>query len=105
MRAMERHVVRTTVFGVNLSLKVEADPEQFSQVIEYIEQKGQEVRDTFIETDPHRISVLANILLADELMAERRKNEKTGEAQNSSDQQVDRLAQELIQLITEKIEE
>ena len=103
---MEKHIVRTNLLGVNLSLKVDADPEHISKIIEYIEQKGQEVRDKFIETDPHRISVLTNILLADELFAQCRTEETSGdESQPASHKQVDRLAQELIQLISDKIEE
>ncbi len=99
---MEQHIVKTTLFGVSLSLKVDTDPEQFSRVIDYIEEKGQYVRRHMLESDPHRISVLTNLLLADELLASRR--EDNGQDKNVS-QQVDQLAQELIQLINNKIEE
>lgn len=98
---MEQHIVRTTLFGVNLSLKVDADPEHFERVIEYIEAKGREVRSHLIEPDPHRISVLTNIMLADELLS--RGTSQLGDP--SGENQVDRIAQELIQLINDKIED
>ncbi len=98
---MEQHIVRTSLFGVNLTLKVDEDPEHVSRVIDYIEQKGHEVRRNMIETDPHRISVIINLLLADELLSSRISNDSS----KGDTQQVDRLAQELIQLINEKIEE
>ena len=98
---MKQHIVRTTLFGVSLSLKVDADPEHFERVVEYIEQKGQEVRQQLIEPDQHRISVLTNLLLADELLSrsDSRRSETEGE------QQVDRIAQELIQLINDNIDD
>ena len=99
---MEQHIVKTTLFGVSLSLKVDTDPEQFSRVIDSIEEKGQYVRRHMLESDPHRISVLTNLLLADELLAVRR---QSGEHDTDVSQQVDQLAQELIQLINNKIED
>ncbi len=98
---MEQHIVRTTLFGVSLSLKVDADPEHFERIIEYIEQKGQEVRRHLIESDPHRISVLTNLMLADELLS--RSPARTRD--DDGEQQVDRIAQELIQLINDNIDD
>lgn len=101
---MEQHIVKTTLFGVSLSLKVDTDPEQFSRVIDSIEEKGQYVRRHMLESDPHRISVLTNLLLADELLAARRQSGGQDQDKDVS-QQVDQLAQELIQLINNKIED
>ncbi len=97
---MEQHTVRTSLFGVNLTLKVDTDEKHLARVVEFLERKGQEVRQNMIEADPHRISVIVNLLLADELMSLSPPDDPSEE-----DSQVDQLAQDLIRLINEKIEE
>ncbi len=97
---MEQHIVRTSLFGVNLTLKVDTDEKHLARVVEFLERKGQEVRQNMIEADPHRISVIVNLLLADELMSL-----SPPDIPSEEDSQVDQLAQDLIRLINEKIEE
>lgn len=99
---MEQRIVRTSLFGVNLTLKVDTDEEHLARVVEFLERKGQEVSQKMIEADPHRISVIVNLLLADELISGAPPDDHQSEEEDS---QVDQLAQDLIRLINEKIEE
>ncbi len=101
---MEEHIVKTTLLGISLSLKIDADPEYFSRVIALIERRSSTVMKHMIETDPHRISVLTNILLADELLSSR-SGSKTALDEEDASEEVDQLTQELIKLINNKIDD
>lgn len=101
---MEGHIVKTTLLGVSLSLKIDADPEYFSRVISLIERKSGKVMKHMIETDPHRISVLTNILLADELLSSQSEG-RTALDEEEASEKVDQLTQELIKLINNKIDD
>lgn len=71
---MEGHILHVTVLGRKITLKTDSDPANISHAITYIEQRAHELKRRSIVNDPHILSVLLNIVLADELIQSRQSN-------------------------------
>ncbi len=101
---MDSHVVRVTVLGHKLSVRTDSPPEQLSTAISYIEEKAKLLKTASITADPLKLSILLNIILADELIKTNKELVKIKQTEFSELEKADQLASDLIELISQEIE-
>jgi cell division protein ZapA (FtsZ GTPase activity inhibitor) len=101
---MDSHVVRVTVLGNKLSVRTDAPPEQLSSTISFIEEKAKLLKTASIAADPLKLSILLNIILADELIKANKELVKIRQTEFSELEKADQLASDLIELISHEIE-
>ena len=60
------------VLGTNFTIQTDEDPEYVSKLVSYIIRKTEEIKTATGAQDPLRLSIIASIIITDELFKERR---------------------------------
>lgn len=95
--------VQIQILGATFTIQADEDPEYLSRLVEYLSDKVHEIERTVSTKDPLRISILAGILLADELFKDRERLNSTLSPTES--EEAEQIAQRLIRSIDESLRE
>ena len=101
---MDEHILKVTILGRKLSIKTDATPEEFAQKIKFIEDKAEKLKKSSLVTDSTVLSILLNIILADELMKTSQELNKIKQVNLIESEKAEQLTSELIKLISDQID-
>ncbi len=101
---MEEHVVKVTILGRKLSIKTDATPESLSGIIAYVEKRADQLKKASLITDPGILSLLLNMILAEELLETKQKLDTITRDGAEESTRVDQLATDLIRMISREID-
>ena len=88
------------ILGSNFTIQTDEDPEYVAKLVKYINKKTNELKTATGAHDPLRLSIIASIIITDELFKER---ENTG-TPVEADTQMESLANKIIAQIDEVLE-
>ncbi len=84
------------ILGTSFSLKTEEEPEYLNEIIQLYESKLEEIKSTIGVSDPLKLSILAGIIITEELKKERNFKGSIGPGEQ---QEIESMALKLIQCI------
>lgn len=93
--------VQIQILGATFTIQADEDPEYLSRLVDYLAGKVHEIERTVTTKDPLRISILAGILVADELFKDRERMSST--LTPSESDEVEKIARRLIRSIDESL--
>lgn len=96
---MGKEPLMIDILGTNLKVNTDEDPRYLSQIIEYLHEKTQEVKNSTRIEDPLKISILTSLFLIDELYKER-----SGIVRSGEDLVLSEMAEEMIKKLEESID-
>ena len=99
---MDKEPVQVTILGTSFAVKTDEDPEYLHNLISYLAEKVKEIEQSVVSKDPLRVSILAGMLIADELFKEREKHSRTAE-ESKVDEAVSQLTSEIIQRLDQNL--
>jgi cell division protein ZapA (FtsZ GTPase activity inhibitor) len=91
---MDGEQIRVHLLGTSFTIRTTEDPEYFTSLIRYVENKYEEIRRNMGISDPLRIAIISSILVSDELF-------KT----SADSSQVETMTNEMIELIDKNLKE
>ncbi len=94
---MRNGVVHIDLLGASFTIKTDEDGSYTEQLLGYIKERIAAVQDAMGIRDPLKVSIIAGLLLADELFKERQKH--ASGMSNEESMEVDRLAVQMIEKI------
>lgn len=74
--AKEKHTVKVNIFGNELPIKSEADPEYIKRVAKYVDRKMREIS-AKVTRSPVKVAILAALNITDELFQEKADKDKS----------------------------
>lgn len=98
---MGKGYVQIQILGASFTIQADEDPEYLSRLVDYLADKVQEIERTVSTRDPLRISILAGLLLADELFKDRARLGST--LSPSESEEAERITRRLIRSIDESL--
>ncbi|WP_319561812.1 cell division protein ZapA [Marispirochaeta sp.] len=96
---MGKEPLMIEILGTTLKVNTDEDPRYLSQIIEYLHEKTQEVKNSTKIDDPLKISILTSLFLIDELYKER-----SGIAQNGENQALSEITEKMIKKLEESLD-
>ncbi len=92
--------VHIHVLGASITIQTDQNPHYIQSLVDYIQTKATEVKGMTGKTDHLKTSILAALLIADELFEERR----TGSNRETGDEGAESLTQRIIEKIDTALE-
>ena len=94
---MEKEIVQITILGTSFSITSDEDPAYVEELVTYFKRKIGDIEKSVSSKDPLRISILAGLLIADELYKIRNKSRFPKPEENRSSEEAARLTKEMIE--------
>jgi cell division protein ZapA len=93
------------LLGTNFTIQSDEDPAYLRQILSYLEDKVQEVSSGVKTSDPLKISILAGLLLADELHKQRNQSPIIGSSNNTLNEEDELEVAEITTRLIKTIDE
>jgi cell division protein ZapA (FtsZ GTPase activity inhibitor) len=93
---VENDIVHITMLGTSFSIKADENPAYMEELVSYFRKKVTEIEGSVSTNDPLRTSILAGMVIADELFKSRTRNRHTAGGGGASEE-ADRLTKGMIE--------
>jgi cell division protein ZapA (FtsZ GTPase activity inhibitor) len=92
---VEDDIVHISMLGTSFSIKADENPAYMEELVSYFRKKVAEIEGSVSVNDPLRTSILAGMVIADELFKARAKNQQNPGG-NRAAEEADKLTQNMI---------
>jgi cell division protein ZapA (FtsZ GTPase activity inhibitor) len=101
---MQANIVKVSVLGRRLSVRTDASAQELAATVSYLEKRAETLKSAASAADPANLSILLNIVLADEIMQLKRELENIRKTEFYELEQAEKLTNELIHLISRELD-
>jgi cell division protein ZapA (FtsZ GTPase activity inhibitor) len=98
----DKHQLKVTILGIPLTLQSKEDSNYLNKVVNYFLKKIKESQQDTTSCDPLKISIMAGLNIADELLKEKKHRFRGMNAENESEQ-LEEITERLISKIDESL--
>jgi len=95
--------VQIKLLGTSLTIKTDENPSYMAEIVRYLEKKILDAEKFIRDKDSLKISILAGILLTDELFKTRNRSSSTGVLTNEEGAEAEILAKKMIEKIEDSL--
>jgi len=101
---VEDDIVHISMLGTSFSIKADENPAYMEEVVSYFRKKVAEIEGSVSVNDPLRTSILAGMIITDELFKARGQNQQTP-GRSSAAEEADKLTQKMIERLDSCLDE
>ena len=101
---MDHKQVTVNILGTSFAVRADEDPEYVTSLVRYISQKVDEIEKSSPVKDPLRQSILAAILITDELFKERKQSKKKNREEDRESLEAAEITSRMIEVLDQSLE-